>query len=63
MAFRQKGLTIDGTPSRIRLRVMGSKRMSDASGTCLTQTTMCNESRPFAGILEFDLGVVYNVSF
>jgi hypothetical protein len=45
------------------LSVIGSKRMSVASGTCLTQTTICNESRPFAGILEFDLGVVYNVTF
>ena len=67
MALRQNGLTIEGTPSRMRFKVMGSKRMSVASGICLTQTTICKSLQPFPinseiclaiclGVFEFRLG-------
>jgi len=51
-AFRQKWVTMDGTPSRIRFNVMGSKRISVASGMCLTQTMMCKPPQPILGYCQ-----------
>src|SRR5690606_13540563 len=45
--WRSKTLTMDGTPSRIRVLVTGSIRISRLSGTCLTQTTTCKKAHPF----------------
>src|SRR5665648_1093473 len=40
-AWASYGLIIEGTPSRMRVFVIGSIRTSDVSGTCLRQTTKC----------------------
>src|SRR5665648_1118533 len=40
-AWASYGLIIEGTPSRMRVFVIGSIRTSDVSGTCFRQTTKC----------------------
>ena len=45
-AYLSKGLTVLGTPARMRVLVFGSMRISVVSGTCLIQTRMFTRHRP-----------------
>ena len=46
-AYSSNGLTIDSTPSRIKVLVLGLIRTFVVSGTCFTQTTILI-SHPFS---------------